>query len=99
MESMLSALSGWGRGRSSEDLAYVVESVDERIDVGARVVHGKRRPRRRRDAEALHQRLRAVVAGPHADTARSEDLGDVVRVGDVQREGDERPALGGVQRA
>ena len=38
------------------------------------------------DAEAAHQRLRAVVAGAHADALAAEDLGDVVRVDAVERE-------------
>src|SRR3954451_22594457 len=77
---------------SSEDSPDVVQRVDEGVDVGAGVVHGERGARRRRDAEALHERLRAVVAGADADLVAAEDLGHVVRVRDVEREGGERAA-------
>ena len=46
-----------------------------------------------RDAEAAHQRLRAVVAGADADALAAEDLGDVVRVHAVEVEGDRAAAL------
>ena len=60
-----------------------------------RGVHGERRARGCRHAQALHQHLRAVVAGAHADAVASEDLGDVVRV-DV-REGERREAAAVLQ--
>ena len=69
------------------------------VDVVARGVDGERRARRRGDAEAPHQRLRAVVAGADADALAAEDLGHVVRVHAVERERDERAALVGVRRA
>ena len=40
-----------------------------------------------------------MVAGAHADAVAAEDLGDVVRVGDVERERDHRAAAVGVARA
>ena len=46
-----------------------------------------------RRAEAAHQRLRAVVAGAHADALAAEDLGHVVRVDALDREADQRAAL------
>ena len=44
------------------------------------------------DAEAAHQRLRAVVAGADADALAAEDLRDVVRVHAVEVEGDDAAA-------
>ena len=64
----------------------------------ARVVDGEGRARGGGDAEAAHQRLRAVVAGAHADALAAEDLADVVRVGALERERDQRAAVGGVGR-
>ena len=52
-----------------------------------------------RHAEAAHQRLRAVVAGAHADVLAVEELGDVVRVHAVDLEGDHAAARVGVGRA
>src|SRR5262249_57220290 len=48
------------------------------VDVGVGAVDREARPQRSRDAEALHQRLRAVVAGPHRDAALVEQRGAVV---------------------
>ena len=76
--------------RLGEDLLHRAEPGDQAVDVVVRRVHGERRARRRRDAEALHQHLRAVVAGAHADALAAEDLGDVVRVDAVERERDRR---------
>ena len=45
------------------------------------------------DAEAAHQRLRAVVAGADADALAAEDLGDVVRVDALEGERDEAAAV------
>ena len=43
--------------------------------------------------EALHQRLRAVVPGAHADGVAIEDLSDVVGVHVVEGEGDDAAAV------
>lgn len=77
----------------------LVQAGDEPLHVGARVVHGKRRARRRGHAEPAHQRLRTMVTGAHAHPEPSEDLTDVVRVRAVQREGHERAPVGRGERA
>src|SRR4051794_24880065 len=67
------------------------EAVDLLLD-GVQVEAG---PVRRDDAEALHQRLAAVVAGADRDGVEVEDLRDVVRVdaGDVEAD-DARATVG-----
>ena len=50
-------------------------------------------------AKLAHQRLRAVMPGSHADPLTSEDLADVVGMRAVERERDERAAVGRSQRA
>lgn len=82
-----------------EDAADRLEPGDEPVDVSRGVVHRKRGPRRRRDPQLAHQRLRAVVTRPHAHAGASEDLADVVRMSAVDGERHERPALGRVARA
>jgi MFS family permease len=75
------------------------EAVDQPLHVRERVVHGERRARRRGDAEPAHQRLRAMVTGADTHPGASEDLADVVRVGAIKRERDQRAALGRLRRA
>jgi MFS family permease len=82
-----------------QDATDRVQSIDQPVHVRERVVHRERRPRRRRYAELAHQRLRAVMAGADADAIATEDLTDVVRMGALEREGDERPAIRGSERA
>lgn len=82
-----------------QHLADAAEAVDQPVHVRHGVVHGERRPRRRRYAELAHQRLRAVVPGAHADPVAPEDLPNVVRVRALERERDQRPSVGRVERA
>ena len=72
------------------------DARDERVDVLAGGVDGERGARGGLDAEDAHEHLGAVVAGAHADPARADDLGDVVRVHALDGEGHERAARGGV---
>ena len=51
-----------------------------------RVVHRERRARRGRDAEAIHDRLRAVMAGANRDAFAIDDRADVVRMDAVHHE-------------
>ncbi len=74
----------------STDLA---EPVDQARNVLVRVVNGERRARRRADAEAPHQRLRAMVTRAHAHSESPEDLTDVVRVRAIERERDQGAAI------
>src|SRR5579862_2038451 len=74
--------------------AHDTESIDQALDVLGRVVHRERGPRRGRRAQPSHEGLCAMVAGPHTNAQRAQDLADVVRMGAVQREGDKRAAIG-----
>jgi MFS family permease len=71
----------------------LVEPVDEPLHVDRGVVHREGRSRGRAYAQLAHQRLRAVMAGSHADPLAPEDLADVVRVRAIERERDERAAI------
>ena len=76
-----------------EDAADVEQRVDQAVDLVAGVVDGEARPGRGRHAEPLHQHLGAVVPGPYGDAVAVEDLGDVVGVDAVHREGDDSAAV------
>jgi MFS family permease len=82
-----------------QDVPDGLQPVEQPVHVGARVVHGERRARRRRYAELAHQRLRAMMPGPDADADAPQDLADVVRVRAVERERDERATVRRRQRA
>ena len=75
--------------RYSKELVRPDQRLGQRIDLGLGIVHGERGPARRRDAEPLHQRLRAVVAGAHRDARAVDDGRDVVRVQPVDAERDD----------
>src|SRR6266404_9849816 len=64
-----------------------MNSADERIDFFGRVIKRKRGARCCRNPEALHHRLRTVMAGADRDTVVIEDRSDVVRVYAVEHEG------------
>jgi MFS family permease len=69
-----------------QDAADLEQPVDQSPHVLGRVVHREGRARRRAHAQAAHQRLRAVVSGPHTDAEPAEDLADVVRMSSVKGE-------------
>ena len=50
-----------------KDLSDFMQPANERIYVFLRVVNRQRRANRRRDAELVHDRLRAVLAGADSD--------------------------------
>src|SRR5690606_39053686 len=62
---------------SREQLVRTLQGGDERIHFLFCVVHGERSPCDRRHAQALHQRLRTVMAGTDGDTRPIDDSGDV----------------------
>jgi MFS family permease len=91
-----------GRGQPSvepQDATDGVKPVDQAFHVREGVVHREGRSRRRRYAEVAHQRLRAMVTRAHADSVAPEDLADVVRMGAVERERDQRATVGSRKRA
>jgi MFS family permease len=75
-----------------------VQPVEQPLDVARGVVHRERRPGGGRHPEPAHQWLSAVMSRPHANALAPEDLADVVRVGTLQGERDERPAVFGGRR-
>ena len=82
-----------------EDPAGVVQALDQPVDLLGRRVDAEAGAGRRGDAEAVHQRLRAVVAGADGDAVAVEDLGDVVGVDALELERDRADALGAAGRA
>src|SRR5260221_12568906 len=83
-------------GTSREYLADLHERPPERVQFLAGVVHREGRARRPRNLEAIHHRLRAVMAGPDRDTFLIEDRADVVGVHAVH---DERQDAGLLARS
>jgi hypothetical protein len=61
---------------------------DQSVNVGGGGVRGERRATGRWDAIPAADRLRAMVADPHGDAFRVEDLADIVRVDGVDGETD-----------
>src|SRR6478609_1572448 len=84
---------------SAEEVADVVEAVDQRVHLAGRGVQVERRPGGRRNSVPQADRPRAVVADPDRDALLVEDLADVVRVDVTEREGDRRAAVDGRARA
>src|ERR1039458_9671595 len=74
-----------------EDFAPSDERIHEHVDVAGIVVHADARPRGRAHPEAAHQRLRAVVAGADANARAARQLGYVVGVHALDREGRKAP--------
>ncbi len=83
------------RSAETHHTPHLLEALEQPLHITRGVVHGKGRARRRRDTEPAHQRLSAVMSGPHADALAPEDLSDVVRMRALEREGDERAAVTG----
>src|SRR5690242_3236870 len=80
---------------SAEEVPYVLQSVDQSVDLGRRGVQIERRSRGRRNSVPQADRAGAVVADPDRDALLVEDLTHVVRVDVTEREGDRRaPVLG-----
>src|SRR5579862_416661 len=71
---------------STQQFAHAAEGRDERVDVLCGVVHRERGARGRRNAEAIHDGLRAVMAGPNRDAFAIDNRADVVRVRAVEDE-------------
>src|SRR3954454_13158052 len=84
---------------SAEEVPYVLQAVDQSVDLGLRGVQIERRSRGRRNSVAEADRPRAVVADPDRDALLVEDLAHVVRVDVAEREGDRGAPLLGRRRA
>jgi hypothetical protein len=69
-----------GGGRYAEPLADLSYRAHERVDLVLVVVDPHRRSNRRRFANPLRERLRAMMPCAHADLLRVEELRHVVRV-------------------
>ena len=83
----------------AKNFSALAERVDEGVGVGVVVVNVERRAGGGGDAEHAHQRLGAVVAGPHAHGLLVDDLRDVVGVDAVEEERDGAAADGRCRRA
>src|SRR6478735_7133912 len=81
----------WSRS-DTERLLDLPQPGDEPVDVVRDRVEVEARARRGGDAEARHQRLRAVVARANRDVLPVEDLRDVVRVHALELEADDAGA-------
>src|SRR3954470_9708782 len=80
---------------SAEEVPYVLQTVDQRVDLGRRGVQIERRSRGRRNSVPQAHGAGAVVTDPDRDALLVEDLAHVVRVDVAEREGDRRaPVLG-----
>src|SRR5690606_1952755 len=66
------------RAFSAEELAHLVETFDQAVDLLARVVEGEGRAHGRRDAETIHHRLSAMMTRAHGDAFVVEDRPDIV---------------------
>src|SRR5204862_5773731 len=73
-------------GASGEYLADLAQRPAERVQFLARVVERERRPGGRRNPEALHDGLRAVVPGPDRHALAIHDRADVLGVDAVHDE-------------
>ena len=78
---------------SAEEVPYVLQAVDQGVDLGRRGVQIERRSRGRRNSVPQADRPRAVVADPDRDALLVEDLAHVVRVDVAEREGDRGAAV------
>src|SRR5258707_11668203 len=65
-------------GSGSERAAESLDRLGEALDLGGRIVDGKARAQRARDAEPLHERLRAMVPGAYGNAALVEKSRAVV---------------------
>src|SRR5690242_14905997 len=80
---------------SAEEVPYVLQALDQCVDLGRSGVQIERRSRGRGNSVPQADRPRAVVADPDRDALLVEDLAHVVRVDVTEREGDGRaPVLG-----
>ncbi len=77
----------------AEAVADLADDFDQQVDFGRRVVEVEAGPGAGGDAEAVVERPRAMVAGADGDALLVEQLGDVVRVGLVEREAHEAGAV------
>src|SRR3954453_8824409 len=84
---------------SAEEVPYVLQAVDQSVDLGLRGVQIERRSGGRRNSVAEADGPCAVVADADRDALLVEDLAHVVRVDVAQREGDGGPAVLGRRRA
>src|SRR3990172_9176171 len=85
-------------GAIREEAAGLAEGVHQDVHLFQRIVHVEAGPRRTRDAQAAHERLRAVVAGAHGHAVAVQDGADVMRVQVGVVHGDDTAAVVSVRR-
>src|SRR5690242_9718444 len=78
---------------SAEEVPYVLQAVDQSVDLAGRGVQVERRSRGRRNSVPQADRTGAVVPDPDGDALLVEDLAHVVRVDVAQRERDRGAAV------
>ena len=91
--------AGTTTGRGRRCAGTPAQARGQAVDVVAAAVDAEGGAAGGRQAEALVQRLGAVVAGADGHRLAVEQRGDVVGVGLRQREGDDAGPLGGRARA
>src|SRR5437773_7079774 len=82
-----------------EDVQHFLEARREAVHFLGRVIYVEGCAGGRRDVQPLHQRLRAVVAGPDRDPLHVQDRRDIVRVDVAEGERDHAAAAGGILQA
>src|SRR5690606_12771314 len=87
------------RGSSSENPLGSFDPAQQRGDIVFVAVESEAGSCGGRDAEALHQWLRAVVAGANGDVLFVQDGPEIVRVNAVEREADDAGAVVGPEQA
>src|SRR5689334_20150146 len=84
---------------SAEEVPYVLQPLDQCVDLGRRGVQIERRSRGRRNSVAEADGAGAVVADADRDALLVQNLAHVVRVDVAEGEGDRRTAVLGRRRA
>ena len=79
-------------GRSGKELVAGLQRLHQHVHLLGGVVEPERRPAGRRQPQMRHQRLRAVMPGPHRHPLAVDHRRDVVRMRrPLQREREDRP--------
>src|SRR4051812_22679175 len=84
---------------SAEEVPYVLQPVDQSVDLGRRGVQIERRSRGRRNSVPQADGACAVMTHAYRDALLVQNLAHVVRVDVAQREGDRRAPVLGRRRA
>ena len=75
------------KAAASEKALNLLERLEQAIHLFQGIINRERRPRGAGDAEPVHQRHAAMMAGAHRHTLLVEQGANIGRVGAVQQEG------------